>query len=172
MPREYDNGKPLYLAPFDRLYFADEEVLWPNWEVIEHNIAGKERLRFPAECCPEIVDSRNETYTQGVDYDVVGGGIVWRADGRRPGVDMDTQKGRICTVWYLYRPYFYVSRLGHDGRVAQYEDENGERKVHRMPFQAQLTREIVYENQQVSDDETKQGSGEMPRSPDGSLPAR
>ncbi len=154
LPRQYDDvEREAFFAPFDRLYLADERQLWPHWEIIEHNPSGIDRLRWPAVRVENVMDNRGVEYKMDVDFTTQNGKLVWLDGGQRPGVDMDTdeKRGRVCTVWYVYQPYFYIQRLMHDGRMVQNQEENGGRKVVRLPFQALLVREFVYENVQARD---------------------
>jgi hypothetical protein len=165
-PHRYDDGSKLYMAPFDRLYLADARVLWPNWQRVKHNIQGRDRLQFPVVEVQTLYDNRLEEYHQGVDFEIRGGEIWWLGD-RRPGIDPESQEGRVITVTYLYQPYWYVQRLGHAIRVVQAEDEVGDRVLHRLPFQATIVRENVFENQQRQDDaETER---DQPAPEDGSF---
>lgn len=167
-PRTYDlSANRIYVCPWDRFYLNEPDILWPHYEIIEHNIAGRDRLRFPVVEVQQLIDNRMERYTAGIDFTVdAGGQILWAEGGRRPGLDTDTEgmKGRCYVVWYLYRPYWYVQRLGKEGRLIQTEDPaTGKRVVTRMPFQAHLVRETDYENEQRNDSPGSPGSPESDR---------
>jgi hypothetical protein len=54
----------------------------------------------------------------------------------------------VCSVRYSYRPFWYVDRMIHEVRVAQVEDEYGNRELTRMQQQAQLQREVWFEKEQ------------------------
>lgn len=58
-------------------------------------------------------------------------------------MDSSTKEGKVCSVRYTYRPYWVVSRLIHEVRVAHVVDMDG-RKVVRMPQNALLQREFFY----------------------------
>lgn len=175
-PRKYiDVDKEVYVVKFDRFYFANDTILWPQWEVLEHNpVALRDRLAFPARKVEHLIDNRGAEYKECEDFDVdAEGQIVWRKDGKSPGFDLDTstKHGRVYTIWYLYQPYWYCKRLSHDLRVVQTEDEvTGERRPMRMPSQAMLQRENVFENEQVQDGE--QGPRSQRQPANGSVPAR
>lgn len=161
-PRFYDvdgdycqaENTPIYIAPYDRFYLRETggNFLWPNWELVEHNLSGVDRLRYPAVKVENVIDSSLNEYKQGVDFDLVHGRIKWRLTdvrARNPGSDPESEalKGRVYTAWYLYHPYWYCDRITHEGRVVQIQDPlTGERRIEKMPMQVSLTRESVYEN--------------------------
>lgn len=131
----------VYVSPFDKLYLAEAAILWPHWELAEHSAEGTDRLRFPAVTVERLVDSALVEYRQGRDFEVRDGLVAWGR--RRPAVGPGGQ-GAVYAVRYLYRPYWYVQRLGHAIRTVQVQD--GEvRRVERLPFQATLVREQVFE---------------------------
>jgi hypothetical protein len=137
------DAKRAYISPFDRVFLAEESVLWPHWELVEHNVDGLDRLRFPAMTVERLVDSRLTEYREGRDFRLESGVVVW--GDRHPAVDPGG-RGAVYAVRYLYRPYWYVQRLGHAIRTVQTQDDAaGARKVERLPFQATLIREQVFE---------------------------
>lgn len=174
-PRKYDGSEEtIYVCQYDRFYLKEETVLWPHWEIIEHNLSGRDKTQWPAIKVEHLIDNRLVEYREGTEFEVRNGLIHWLAGERRPGIDPDAgdeQRGRPCTVWYLFRPYFYVQRLMHEGRFIQTEDEvTGERQVTRMPFQASLVREHVFENQQNNNDASSPTSAREMKGPrDGSF---
>jgi hypothetical protein len=175
-PRTYDlTNERIYVNPFDRFYLFEEDILWPHYEFVEHSIGGRDRLRFPAVKVDHLIDNRMEEYRQDVDFGVDATGQIQWLGARRPGVDQDTEegRGRVYMAWYLYRPYWYVQRLGKEGRLIQTENEAGERKVVRMPFQAHLVRETSFENEQRNDSPSSPESERAMRGPrDGSFGPR
>lgn len=172
-PRKYDDTDvDVHVVKFDRFYLNDDRILWPQWELVEHNaVALRDRLKYPAKKVEHLIDNQGNEYKECVDFDVdADGQIKWRMDGKTPGFqDGTAQRGRIYTVWYLYQPYWYCKRLVHDLRVVQAEDESGQRRTMRMPSQAMLVRENVFENEQVQDGENGERSQRQPA--DGSVPA-
>lgn len=173
--RQYDGDprRTIYVQPFDRFYFAEPSILWPHWERIEHNISGRDRLRFPAVQIDHVIDSRLEEYEAGKDFEIRNGEIHWTG-ARTPGIDPDSQDqhGRVMTVWYLFQPYFYVEGLSHQARVTQTEDEAGERQVTRMPFQATLVREMVFEDEERNEESEEQNERAQRAPRDGSFAPR
>lgn len=151
LPRAYDDSeKPLYIASFDRLYLKEENITVVHWQLHEHHASGRDKLSFPVCEVQDLVDSQNKVYGPG-DFAVEQGQIVWKTQNR-PGLDPETGKGRIYSVRYTYRPYFYVRQLMHEVRVSQSEDPiTGERVVRRMPQMALLDREHIHESQEKDD---------------------
>jgi hypothetical protein len=134
-------------CPFDRVYLSDEKIDVPTWERFNVSETGVDKLRFPIVCLIDIMDSNGVSYSQGTDFIVAGGKIQWLNGG--PGIDPVTKKGRVCSVRYTYRPFWYVQRMVHEIRVAQVENEwTGDRETMRFPQQMVLQRELVFENVQ------------------------
>lgn len=141
----------LILAPFDRFYLDDESATVVSWETFLCSSDGINRTKYPIECVQgPIIDSRGDRYYQGEDFDIVDKTIHWGA--RRPANEIDlgpgtgngfgTDRGSVCSIRYLYLPYFRVGALGHELRFIQVQD-GFERNVVRAPQQATLHREYV-----------------------------
>lgn len=150
-PRYYDctECEPVQPAPFDRIYLKDENcapvVTWERYNASE---TGVDKLRYPAIKIVFLHDSTGIFYKPGVDFDLVGGKVVWRT-GHGPGLDPTTRKGRVCSARYTYRPFWYVQRMVHEVRVAQVENEfTGDRETVRFPQSMVLQREVNFENEQ------------------------
>lgn len=166
--RYYEGTKEyVYLAPMDRLYLAEESVLVTVAHKVEAHATGRDRLRYPAVQVLDVMDAKGLRYRCGDDFGVEDGQIVW-APGRAP------EPGRIYAVRYLHRPYWYVDRLTHEVRVAQYEDfMTGERKTMRMNQCAIIQREHVFENEQKDELAPDPASPRQARGPrDGGLGPR
>lgn len=144
LPRYYDGTEtPLYIAPFDRLYLAEERIVVPDWQLFRTN-GQKDKLNFLAVTVQDLVDSNNERY-DGRDFVVEAGRIAWIGP-RRPPFDPQSGKGAVCSIRYVYRPYWYVKNLVHEVRVSQSENPyTGERQIQRMPQAVVLQREYVFE---------------------------
>jgi hypothetical protein len=160
MPRFYDkeqgdaSGDRIYLSPGDRIYVADPEVdvLVSNPQKMDY-IPGVDNIPMFPICSLEmpIIDSRNQEYTQDVDFCIArDGSIRWLDSGKNPGIDPDTGKGRIFSVRYLYRAYWYITNILKEVRVTRVT-EDGERKPERMPYHAIATREFMFHNQNKGD---------------------
>lgn len=173
LPRHYDNTeKTLYLAPFDRLYLAEESILVPDWQLLTHHITGFDKLNRPAEVIQDLMDSSGKRYIEGQDFQLVEGQIKWIGQGR-PGIDAETGKGRICSVRFLHRPYWYVRQLIHEIRVTQAENPvTGERKIHKMPQAAVLVREQVFEKSEKIEESTSTNPREVKGPESGSFGPR
>lgn len=149
LPRFYDNdGSPVYVAPFDRLYLAEESIVVVDWQLHEAHITGKDRLNHPVVKVQDLIDTQGIRYTEGRDFEIQGGQIVWTATGSRPVFDPDSDKGPIYACRYLYRPYFYVKRLEHEVRVITADGPDGTRHTVRMQQACSLAREYIFENEQ------------------------
>jgi len=98
-----------------------------------------------------IVDSRNIQYTQNVDYTITeDGNIRWLPGGKNPGIDPLTGKGRLYSIVYLYRAFYYVVALPHELRITNVTVGNV-RAPARMPMHAVIMREYIFRNQQKGD---------------------
>lgn len=156
MPRFYNvdggvaNGNRIYLSPGDRIYVADPlaDVLVSNPQKMDYQPGIDNVPMFPiVQMEMPLIDSRNIQYTQGVDYEITAdGNIRWLAGGKNPGIDPDTGKGRVYSVRYLYRSYWYITVLLKEVRVTNVTT-GGERGPQRMPYHAIAVREYMYHNQ-------------------------
>jgi hypothetical protein len=153
-PRSYDvlaiDGSPLQclMAPYDRLYLAEESITVINWQKFEVCGGPTDKLMYPLVMVEELVDSRGKWYQEGEDFTCEAGLLKW-VPGHAPGTPRaEAGTGVICSIRYRYRPYWYVKDLPHEIRVTQLEDPiTGVRHTVRMPQQALLQREYVFENQ-------------------------
>lgn len=170
VPRTYLDGKPVFLAPMDRLFLAEEGIVVPNWEVVEASPLGIDRLLFPATMVLDIEDSRGIRYQLG-DYQLQNGQIKWI--GKNPGQDANTGKGIVYSVRYLYRPFWYVTKMNHEIRVFQTLDNDGNRRTERGPQSFTAQREYVFLNE-AADDQARNASSlrQQPVPPSGGLPSR
>jgi hypothetical protein len=75
-----------------------------------------------------------------------------------------TDRGMVCSVRYLYRPYWYVGAIPHEIRIAQIQNElTGERVVTRMPQACVLHREYVSLNEEQPTDQPSNADAESLR---------
>lgn len=148
MDRFYDGTRePIYISAFDRLYLDEENIAVVNWQLFEASATGRERLNFPVVQVQDLIDTDGTRYS-GADFEVIGGQVCWLTQ-RRPGADPTTGKGRVCSIRYTYRPYWYVKQLIHEVRVAQAENPaTGIREIMRLPQAALLQREYVFEDEE------------------------
>ncbi|CAB4127170.1 hypothetical protein UFOVP75_73 [uncultured Caudovirales phage] len=153
--RFYSNSQDdVHVAPFDRLYLTEEHITVPTWQVFEANITGLDRLQFPVSEVQDLMDSTGKNYKQDIDFHISGGQIDWNGGRARPHFDTIQNKGAICSVRYLYRPYWYVAHMNHQIRIAQVDDVvSGERVIKRMPQAFTIQREYIFEKDEVAPDE-------------------
>lgn len=152
LPRFYNDkgvsdGKRIYLAPGDRIYVADPlaDVFVSNYQEVDYEPGVDNVPMFSiAEMEQPIIDSRNAEYQQGADFDITPqGNIVWISGGKNPGIDPDTGKGRIYSIRYLYKAFWYITALPKEIRITNVTTD-GERKPERMPYHAMVVREYVF----------------------------
>lgn len=140
----------LFLLPGDRIYYADSnaDVRVPNYQKMDYEAGIDNIPQFPIISFEEpIIDSRNIEYKQGVDYELTReGNIRWIPGGTNPGIDPDTGKGRIYSVRYLYKAYWYVVQIPKEVRVTNITI-NGIRSPQRMPEHAIVVREYIFHSQ-------------------------
>ncbi len=153
LPRFYtnengSNGDRIFPAPYDRLYYGDPNILVVNWESRQASPTGRDRLSFPAVSVERLMDSRGNVYSEGEDFSVATGDIVWTGQ-RQPGQDLETGKGVVYSIRYKYRPYWYISRLLHEVRVTSVaNDITGERVTEMVNKLVSIQREYVYLNEE------------------------
>jgi hypothetical protein len=148
LPSHYDDSdKAVIVAPFDRFYIEPEDIVVPYWQLFTHHESGTDRFKYPISYVESLVDNNNNFYTEGTDFLVENGTLKWI--GRQPGptIGLDnpfTDKGAICSIRFLYRPYFRCAAVGHELRLSQIQNPmTGERKLQRMPQLVTLHREYV-----------------------------
>lgn len=151
LPRFYDDlpTKQVHVLPYDRLYYLDESITVEHWEEVQAHQSGIDKLNFPAVAVEIIVDNTGVLYYEP-DFTIENGKIKWLTQNR-PGVNPETRDGKVYSIRYTYRPYYYISDLVHEVRVTQIENINGQREVVRMPQTAIIKREISFENEQADD---------------------
>jgi len=156
MPRFYnangvvDNGNRIYLAPGDRIYIADPnaDVNVSNSQLMDYEEGIDNVPMFPiVQLQDAIVDSRNIQYNPNVDYEITAdGNIRWLPGGQNPGIDPLTKKGRVYSIVYLYRAFYYVVGIPHEIRITNVTVGNV-RSPARMPYHAVIMREYIFHNQ-------------------------
>jgi hypothetical protein len=137
----------VYLSPFDRFYLKDESIVVPRGELVEASITGIDKTAFPCEQVLAIVDADGIEYGPQ-DYTIVSGMIKWNS--HRPSYNVEVGKGKVYSVKYLLKPFFYVHRLVHELRLMQIIDPGtGERKVVQANQSAIVQREYLFQNKVV-----------------------
>lgn len=137
---------PIYIAPFDRLFLKEETVTVVHWQLNQYHITGLDRLDFPATEVLDLMDSQGKRYNCGSDFFIENGNIRW--SNNNPGIDANTLKGKVYSVRFLYRPYWYIKRLLHEVRVSQVLNPiTGKHEVTRLPQSALLQREYIFRSE-------------------------
>jgi len=156
----------IYVAPYDRFYLSDENILVVRHELATAHETGIDRLNFPVVQVQVVVDSNGIQYGPS-DYQIEEGCLRWV--GRRPGVNPNTGHGLVYSIRYLYRPHWYCDRLLHELRLAQHEDLSGKSTI-LMPQSCIVLREYVALSKQKNPDKPDQMSINAPA--DGGLSPR
>jgi hypothetical protein len=151
IPRYYntedDSKKEIHLAPGDRVFIKDIEVLVSNYQRMDYSAGGLDRAQFPVKEVEYLIDSANKEYKCGYHFKIQDGHIKW-VDGRdNPGIDPETGKGRVYSLRYKYNAHWYITELPNEVRVTQGKDAAGKTFAERMPYSAVIQREYVYYNQ-------------------------
>jgi hypothetical protein len=147
-PFTYDDNetKMVDVMPFDRFFLADENLLVPHVQRVEHHMTSHDRLDYLAVEVVDIID--NQGLRHGPDeYIIENGQIVWK---QSIGYDLVAKKGTIYAIRYFYRPYWYEIDLQQQLRVAQVETIDG-RVAKRWPQEWNMTREHVFEKEENDD---------------------
>lgn len=154
MPRFYNkqgeqsNGDRIYLAPGDRVYIADPnaDVLVPNYQRMDFDPDNDNKPMFPICKLEFLEDSRGIVYQEGRDFEITSdGNIRWSPSGSSPGLDPDTKKGRVYSVRYLYKAFWYIVAIPKEVRVTNVTTGDI-RAPERMSYHAVIQREYIYEN--------------------------
>lgn len=148
-----DDGGRIYMAPGDRIYVSDPvaNVKVSNYQRMTYEV-GQNVPMFPIiELEVPIIDSRNISYVQGLDFCVTGdGNINWLPGGNNPGIDPETGKGRVYSVRYLYKAFHYVISLPKEVRMTNVA-EGGVRVPERLAYYAVIQREYIWHSQNRGD---------------------
>jgi hypothetical protein len=150
LPKFYNDQHPsktkeISLLPGDRVYAKGIELKVDNYQRVQQNPTGQDYLQFPAKDVSMIVDSQNNDYTHGINYQISKDGNICWIDGKKsPGIDPDTGNGRVYSIRYTYLAFWYVSQLINEIRVT---NNGSNQSPARMPYQVQIQREYVYHNQ-------------------------
>lgn len=148
-PRFYDDDptKQVYVSYADRLFFSQDVGFVPDWHTLKTSATGTDRLQFPAAQVHHVIDSNGREYDPSL-YTIQQGNLVWNSNDR-------PEPGQVLTVWYVYKPFYYIARVLHEVRVTQIVDPlTGEARMERMLYSAIIQRENVFRNEE-NDPETK-----------------
>ena len=148
-----DNQCRILLAPGDRVYVSDPncDVRVINYQKMVYE-SGINTPMFPIICMDlPIYDSNNVQYVEGLDYVITPqGNISWLATGKNTGHNPSTGLGRVYSIRYTYKAFFYVVALPKEVRMAVVT-EGGVRQAERMAYNATIQREYLYHNQNKGD---------------------
>ncbi len=147
IPRKYVDGKEIHLAPGDRVFIKDLEVLVSNYQRMQYDPGSLDRAQFPVKCVEYLIDSTNKEYKEGIHFKIKDGHIQWINGKDNPGIDSDTGKGRVYAMRYKYNAHWYITEIPNEVRVMQGTNDAGQRFPERMPYSAVIQREYVYYNQ-------------------------
>jgi len=152
VPRYYNDkatadGEEIHLAPGDRVFIKDLEVLVSNYQRMQYNPGGLDRAQFPIKSVQHLIDSTGKEYKCGYHFKEQDGHIKWIEGRDNPGIDSETGKGRVYSIRYKYNAHWYITDLPNEVRVIQGTNNSGERFPERMPYSAVIQREYVYYNQ-------------------------
>jgi hypothetical protein len=142
------------ISEYDKLIPCENgvEFFTTSWQSLDHNPTGTDRLQYPAIAVRILIDSSGKTYKQDVDFTLQEGQIKWTGSNR-PGYDKDTGRGRVCSVRYIYRPYYYVREVGHDIRIRPSIDQDtGIVSSKGSGPMCSIQREYVFVNSRNADD--------------------
>jgi hypothetical protein len=145
-PRYYDDGNnEVIIHPYDRLYLKDVDVKVSDFQFVEANSTGVDRLQYPAVEVEHLVDANGIIYKQDQDFEITNDGNIKWLTQKRPGTNIKINKGTIYSIRYRYVPFFVVNQLVHEIRISQVSDpETFDRSVQRMPYAANILRENVF----------------------------
>lgn len=152
LPRFYNktdlaDGSRIYLMPGDRIYVADKDadVFVANAHQMDYQPGIDNEPMFPINCLQDkLLDSRNIEYNQGIDFIITeAGNIRWLDGAKNPGIDPDTGKGRVYSVRYLYKAFYYIVALPKEVRVTNVTTD-GIRSPERMAYHAVIVREYIF----------------------------
>lgn len=142
-----EEPKRVYLSPYDRFYLKDEGIFVPRGELVEASITGVDKTSFPIEQVLNIVDADGIVYNSNC-YSINNGAICWKDS--RPSFNVEINKGKVYSIKYLLRPFFYVHRMIHELRLMQIVDEmTGEHKLIPVNQSCIVQREYLFQNKQV-----------------------
>ena len=158
MPRFYDqnngvaNGGRIKMAPGDRIYINDPSVdtSVANYQKMEYSNTDIDVPMFPICKVEFLIDSRNIEYKEGADFKISPqGNIQWLVGGRNPGIDLDTGKGRVYSIRYHYRGWWYVSSIINELRLSAVTT-GSTRQPERMSEHISVIREYAFHNANAS----------------------
>lgn len=144
-------GDVMYFSPGDRVYISDPDadVLVSTFQEVDFEVGRDSVTMFPVvKVEMPIVDSQGIEYKENLDFIVSkNGDIRWlnNANSKNPGISPTTGKGRVFSIRYLYKAYWYVSEIHKEIRITNITN-GGVRSPTRMPFSLGIVREYMFHN--------------------------
>lgn len=155
-----DDGDRIYMAPGDRIYVSDPNanVSVSNYQKMTYETSTNVPM-FPIITLEiPIIDSRNISYVEGLDFCISGdGNINWLPGGSNPGIDPETGKGRVYSVRYLYKAFHYIVTIPKQVRMTNITS-GGVRVPERLAYYAVIQREYVHHSQNRPDPKNQSAS--------------
>jgi len=87
----YDDGQPVRVAKYDRLYLPEVPILVETWELFDHNTNGFDKLEYQVVEVIDLVSASGKTFTLG-DFQIVNGRLQW--SNNRPDIKT-ASRGRV-----------------------------------------------------------------------------
>lgn len=141
-----DSNQKVAISEYDKLIplHFPQDFYSVNWEKIQHNHkGGVDTLQFPAKAIQWIMDSTGKIFNHGVDFTINdNGNLKWI--GKTPGIDPDTQEGRIFSIRYMYSPYYYVSSIPHNIRIEPRIGPTGQATYKISPLTISVQAEYLF----------------------------
>lgn len=138
---EWDKLIPCNCANFN------DEVFTTNFQTFQHNTTGIDRLQFKAIEVESLMDSNGKFYQDNTDFILQDGQIRWLESGVRPGLDPLTGSGRICSIRYKYKPFYYIASVTHDIRLTPTMDQvTGRSEMKMMAPACQVMQDVIFVN--------------------------
>ena len=144
VPRFYDHTdkQRILVRPYDRIYLEEDDITTAATNITSRRLDGRpDKPAYPAVVVHTLIDSSGISYRQGIDFSLDHGDLIW-ADSRGP------VPGTPYSIWFEYKPYYYVDRLAHEIRVVPKSDYLHTNTVHneRLSFAIICNREFVHRN--------------------------
>lgn len=142
LPTEYVDGQQAEFSRFDQLVIPDFTVRM--WELKEYEPRPQQRLRYPisnVDFCGSVENDVLVRYEEGVDFNIVDGGIEWVAS-KEPSYDTVNQRGDVLSIQYFANPVYNVLQHLRELRISQ-QLVNGQKVARRLPQQVVVKRDFL-----------------------------
>lgn len=135
-----DKNKTVFVQLYDRFVVKDVNFLVPNTQRFDAQVSGLNKMTYKVEKVEFLMDSQGVRYGPE-DYEVRNGAIVFTGT-KVPPFDPVLNRGSVCSIRYLYTPFFYASRLMHEVRLVKQDNfKSPVRESIRGNYGALLSRE-------------------------------